>query len=159
MNDDALPRLPHLRRPWDQLAGCMWLPRFVDKARLHLAGELPADFQKPFCHPLGTDGAFFNHFDLDREEIIGVVRDSAGDDDAVARWFTARPPGTPASIAAWNELAPRLGLPGTVMERSFRWALRHFYGNESADPRVRTVFTGLAWDEGCLDEIPAHCLP
>ena len=51
-----------LRRPADKLADCIWLARFVDKTRLHLAGTLHPDFVFPYAHPVATDGAFFRHF-------------------------------------------------------------------------------------------------
>ncbi len=136
----------------------MWLPRFIDKVRHHLAGTLADDFVRPFCHPLATDGVFLHHFRLEKDAVIAVISD-APDDAAVAAWFTARPEGTADHIAAWNALAPRLGLPGTAMERGFRWALRHYYGGDNPDPRVQTVFAGLAWDEGYLDEMPLPLLP
>ncbi len=31
---------------------------------------------------------------------------------------------------------------------------RRYYGGEAADPRVVSVFTGIAWDEGYLDDWP-----
>ena len=76
-----------LRPPTDTLAGCVWLPRFVDKVRHHLASTLEPDFVRPFCHPLATDGAFLSHFSLEKDEIIEIVRASNGDDAAVERWF------------------------------------------------------------------------
>lgn len=143
-----------LRRPWDTLAGCVWLPRFIDKARLHLAGTLAPDFAAVFGHPLATDGAFFVHFGLAGEDIIAAVRVAGDDDDAVAAWFTAQPGCTPERIAAWNLLAFELGKPGRPMERSFRFARRKYYDGLTSDPRVDSVFAGIAWDEGYLDEMP-----
>jgi len=136
----------------DKLAGCMWLPRFIDKARHHLAGTLDPDFVRPFCHPLATDGAFFAHFGLAKEEIIRVITESKGSDDVVVDWFVRRPQGTPEKIAAWNELAPNIGKEGFPMRRGFLWALKQYYGGAAPDPRVDSVFTAIAFDEGFLDE-------
>lgn len=58
------PRSKTLRHPHDQLADCVWLPRFVHKARQHLADPLPADARRAFGHALATDGAFLVHFRL-----------------------------------------------------------------------------------------------
>ncbi len=140
-----------LRRPADQLAGCMWLARFVDKARHHLAGTLDPDFVQPFCHPLATDGAFFQHFELSKDEILAVVRESNGDDARLAEWFTRRPQGSPERIAAWNELAPKLGKEGYPVRRALLWGLRHYYRSMN-DPRLNSVFTAIAYDEGYLEE-------
>lgn len=141
-----------LRRPTDRLAGCVWLARFTDKARHHQAGTLDPDYVRPFCHPLATDGAFFKHFELDKEEILAVIRESSGDDARVAAWFTRRPQGSPERIAAWNELAPNLGKEGYPVRRGFLWAVERYYGGVK-DPRVNSIFTAIAYDEGFLDEL------
>jgi hypothetical protein len=131
----------------------MWLARFVDKARLHADGKLSDEFEPFFGHRLATDGAFFEHFDFTAEAAVAAVREDASD-DAMARWFLRLPGVTEERIAAWNELGPKLGKPGEVMERAFAFARRKYYGGQSADPRVVSVFTGIAWDEGYLDEYP-----
>ena len=40
------------------------------------------------------------------------------------------------------------------MERAFSYARRKYYGGENAHPGVISVFTGIAWDEGYLDQLP-----
>ena len=40
------------------------------------------------------------------------------------------------------------------MARAFSWARRKYYGGANADPGVVSVFSGIAWDEGYLDEMP-----
>lgn len=142
-----------LRRPAEKLADCVWLPRFVDKVRHHLAGTLDADFVRPFCHPLATDGVFLSHFALKKEEIIEVVRGSGGDDGVVARWFAARPESAPERIAAWNQLAPNIGKEGFPVRRGFLWVMKQYYGGTPPDPRVDSAFTAIAFDEGYLDEV------
>lgn len=140
-----------LRRPTDQLGGCQWLPRFIDKCRLHLAGELPPDYQLPFCHPRATDGAFLAHFGLTQEQALDAVA-GAADDAGVVERLVARGALTPEKIAAWNALAPNLGRPGFPCDKSFAWARRNLYV-ACTDPRVDSVFTAIAWDEGFLDEM------
>ena len=54
-------RLP---RPQDQLAGCVWFPRFAEKARRFLARQLPFTYRVAFGSRLGIDGAFLRHFGL-----------------------------------------------------------------------------------------------
>lgn len=145
--------MPLLRRPSDTLAGCAWLARFVDKTRLHLRGALPPDFVIPYCHPVATDGAFFRHFELTKEEIIAVVAQSDGDDSAVAAWFLGRPAGQGERIEAWNALGPDLGKPGFPVHRGYQFMLKLYYGGQAPDPRVNSVFTAIAFDEGYLDEL------
>ncbi len=140
-----------LRRPLDQLAGCIWLPRLIDKARQHLAGTLPPDFQRAFGHALATDGAFLAHFQLVFADTLTVIKQAASD-DKVARWFLAQPGVNPATITDWNTRAPRFGEPGQPGERAFRFAMKTLYRG-CPDPRVTTAFTAIAWDEGFLNEV------
>ena len=149
---NALP-LPKLRRPTDQLAGCIWLARFVDKTRLHLAGTLHPDFVFPYAHPLATDGAFLRHFGLEKESIIEAIRGAAGHDEAVSAWFLNQPGCTEEKIRAWNELGPHLGQPGYPVHRGFQFVLKTYFGGRVPDPRVNSVFTAIAYDEGFLDEV------
>jgi len=133
----------------------MWLPRLVDKARLHLTESLSEDFKPFFGHALATDGAFLKHFELPLEDCVATTRIHGIDDDAIARWFLDQPGVTPVSIATWNAAAFDLGKPGHAMDRSFRWARRRYYSGAGADESINSVFSGIAWDEGYLDEMPA----
>jgi acyl-coenzyme A thioesterase PaaI-like protein len=129
----------------------MWLPRFIDKARHHLAGTLEAGYQRAFCSPAGADGVFLSHFKLGKGEILEAIQ-REGSDEAIARWFLRRPDSSEGRIAAWNELAPNIGKPGYPLNRTFALGLKSLYAGCS-DPRVDSGFTAIAWDEGFLDEI------
>ena len=135
------------------LAGIVWLPRFVDKARHHLAGSLHPDFSRPFCHPLATDGVFLAHFEIDRNEILWVIADSRGGDEPIGGWFMQRPQCSTERVREWNSLAPNIGKEGYPVRRGFLWVLRHYYGGVAPDPRVDSAFTAIAYDEGYLDEL------
>ncbi len=145
-------------RPTDQLAGCMWLARLTDKIRLKLAGNLAEDFQLPFCHPRATDGLFFAHFGLTKEEIIPAVEASAGDDAKVVEWFLARSADMPEKIAAWNRIAPQMGRPGFPGEGIFAFAKRRVYKGPP-DPRIDSIFLAIAADEGYLEDALAAQTP
>jgi mannose-6-phosphate isomerase-like protein (cupin superfamily) len=140
-----------LRRPSESLAGCIWLPRFVDKCRLHFTGALPPDYEVAFCSPHGVDGVFLAHFGLTAEAVQSAIR-AASTDEEVARWFGAQPGINAEKIRCWNELAPNIGKPGYPGERGFGLARRRFFA-ACTDPRVVSAFTAIAWDEGYLDEI------
>jgi hypothetical protein len=131
----------------------MWLARFSDKARLHLRGELTPDFEPFFGRKIATDGAFFAQFDLVLEDALAALRQDDSD-AAFAMWFLEQPGVTLPKIVEWNALAPHLGKPGQPMERNFRFARAKYYGGPDTDPRVVSIFTGIAWDEECLDEVP-----
>ncbi len=139
-----------LRRPREVLAGCIWLPRFIDKCRLHFAGTLPADYHIAFCSPHGIDGIFLDHFGVAPADAQSAIH-AARTDEEVMQWFCAQPGVTLESIHQWNDLAPNIGKPGHPGERGFAWARRHLFA-ACTDPRVVSGFTAIAWDEGFIDE-------
>ena len=62
--------------PHDQLAGCVWFPRFAEKARRFLAQELPCIYRLAFGNRFGIDGAFLRHFHLTLAQFLVAVRTS-----------------------------------------------------------------------------------
>ena len=72
-NDVIYPRSAR-----EVMAGWAYLPRFVDKIRLHLAGRLHADYQENFAHK-GFDAKWLAAAGLSAEQFIAVVRDSVTD--------------------------------------------------------------------------------
>ena len=135
-----------LRSPYAQLEGCCHLPRFIDKTRLHLAGKLPAEYVTSFCHPRGLDGTFLGHFGLEKETIVEAIR-QRDDEVEIGRWFAATVEEFTERRAAWQRVAPRLGLPGEPMHDVLQWAVKNVY-TECRDPACDTVFKVLDWDEG-----------
>jgi gluconokinase len=59
------------------MAGWSYLPRFIDKIRLHLASKLPADYQPNFCK--GFDGQWLDAAGIKAEELMEVVKHSITD--------------------------------------------------------------------------------
>ncbi|MBI1842885.1 MAG: DUF5069 domain-containing protein [Verrucomicrobia bacterium] len=72
------------RSPRETMSGWPYLPRFVDKVRLHLAGKLHPDYQPNFCQR-GFDAAWLKAAGLTAEQFIDVVR-NAITDGQVADW-------------------------------------------------------------------------
>lgn len=131
-----------LPRPVGRLAGCVWLPRLMFKARQFAAGELPPEFAARFCHPTGVDGQFLAFFQLTREEILAV---SGKDDADVAEWFLSA--GERSSrIAEWNHVAVNLGRPGFPMAERLPVALEVAYPHV-AHRNLQTVFEVLEADD------------
>ncbi len=128
-------------KPREQLAGCIWLPRILAKARLLQRGELPPDYAARFCHSGGVDGQFLAHFNLTRE---GIIELAAKLDTEAAAWFQAR--FNADQIQKWNHNAVNLGRPGFPMEGRVPVALATTY--KDIDPRgLTTVFEVLEADE------------
>ena len=135
----------HLHRPQDQLAGCVWLPCFADKARLSLNHQLPLLHRLAFGSPFGVDGYFLRHFDLTIDQFLAAVRQSA-DNAALARWFLAHPGASPPRIAEWNRRATVLGAkghPGYLTRHLAKWL---FYPKSVWSP-VGSVFEAIDQDE------------
>lgn len=78
MSDIIYPRSPR-----ETMCGWMHLPRFVDKIRLHLAGELHPDYQANFCK--GFDGLWLEMAGVEAQRFIEVVRNSMTDGE-VCDW-------------------------------------------------------------------------
>lgn len=134
-----------LPRPHDQLAGCVWLPRFAEKARRFLAQQLPLTYRLAFGSRLGIDGAFLRHFDLTASQFLVAVRRSA-DNEALAKWFLSLPAASRERIAEWNRRAALLGAkghPGYLTRHLVKWL---FYPKSVGAP-VNSLFEAIEQDE------------
>ena len=78
-----MDKIIYPRSPRETMAGWTYLPRFVDKIRLHLAGKLHPDYQDNFAK--GFDAKWLNAAGLTAEQFINVVRNSITDGE-VADW-------------------------------------------------------------------------
>jgi len=72
MNEIVYPRSPR-----EVMDGWVYLPRFIDKIRLHLAGKLHPDYQENFTK--GFDGAWLKAAGVSADQFIEVVRNSITD--------------------------------------------------------------------------------
>jgi len=83
------------------MAGWVYLPRFVDKIRLHLAGKLAPDYQDNFTK--GFDDAWLKAAGLSAEQFIGVVKNTITDGE-VCDWVAKNVQKTEAEKAAFRDL-------------------------------------------------------
>jgi hypothetical protein len=138
-------RIMKLRHPNEQIAGCCWLPRMADKARAYLAGEMPFLYRVAFGSRVGVDGFFLRYFSLSRPEFLEAIRNSH-DDASLEAWFTSQPSVTLTSVAAWNRLAPTLGMkghPAYLTRHVVKWVL---YPRSVSKP-VTSLFEAIEQDE------------
>lgn len=111
------------------MGGWCYLPRFIDKIRLHLAGQLSADYAGNFAYK-GFDAEWLKSAGLTAEAFIEVVKNSLTDGQ-VCDWVRQHVTKTPADQARFNE-----------------WLINR--GREENDPalrerlRTRKVEAGLA---------------
>ncbi|MBL9138477.1 MAG: DUF5069 domain-containing protein [Verrucomicrobiales bacterium] len=71
------------RSPRETMCGWAYLPRLIDKVRLHLAGKLHSDYQANFGK--GFDGLWLERAGLTLEQFVDVVRGTITDGQ-VADW-------------------------------------------------------------------------
>ncbi len=95
MSDLIYPRSPR-----EAMAGWSYLPRYVDKIRLHLAGKLHPDYQDNFGK--GFDGKWLTAAGVTHEQMIEVVRDSITDGE-VCDWVRTHVKRTDAEKAAHRD--------------------------------------------------------
>ena len=90
----------------ERMCGWVYLPRFVDKIRLHLAGRLHADYQENFTK--GFDGAWLKAAGLTADAFIPVVKNSIIDGQ-VADWVAKNVKKTEAEKKAFNDFVLNRG--------------------------------------------------
>jgi hypothetical protein len=91
MNNIIYPRSPR-----ETMDGWSYLPRYLDKIRLHLAGKLHADYQENFGQ--GFDGLWLKYAGVTHEQMIEVVKKSITDGE-VCDWVRKNVKKSPAEKA------------------------------------------------------------
>jgi hypothetical protein len=91
------------------MCGWVYLPRFVDKIRLHLAGKLHKDYQENFTK--GFDGIWLKAAGLKAEDFIEVVRNTITDGQ-VADWVAKNVKKTDAEKKSFNDFVLNRGRDG-----------------------------------------------
>jgi hypothetical protein len=85
--------------------GWRYLPRYIDKIRLHLAGKLHADYQENLGK--GFDGMWLKAAGVTHEQMIDVVKNSLTDGQ-VCDWVRQNVKKSPADKAAhWQDMSSR----------------------------------------------------
>ena len=78
----------------------MYLPRYIDKIRLHLAGKLHSDYTENLGK--GFDGMWLKAAGLTHDKMVEVVKNSITDGE-VCDWVRQNVKRTPAEKAAHRE--------------------------------------------------------
>jgi hypothetical protein len=101
-----MEKIIYPRSPREMMSGWVYLPRFVDKIRLHLAGKLHADYQENFTK--GFDGAWLKAAGLSAEKFLEVVKNSVTDGE-VADWVAKNVRKSEADKAAFRDFVLNRG--------------------------------------------------
>jgi Domain of unknown function (DUF5069) len=95
----------HPRSPRETMDGWKYLPRYIDKIRLHLAGKLHADYQENLGK--GFDGMWLKAAGVTHAQMVEVVKHSITDGE-VCDWVRQNVKRTPAEKAAhWQDVFSR----------------------------------------------------
>ena len=78
-----MSELIYPRSPRETMDGWSYLPRYIDKIRLHLAGKLHSDYQENFGK--GFDGMWLKAAGVAHEQMIAIVKKSVTDGE-VCDW-------------------------------------------------------------------------
>ena len=93
----AMSEIIYPRSPRETMDGWSYLPRYVDKIRLHLAGKLPADYWENLGK--GFDAMWLKHAGVNHEQFMAVVKKTITDGE-VCDWVRQNVKKSPAEKAA-----------------------------------------------------------
>jgi gluconokinase len=99
------------------MAGWVYLPRFIDKIRLHLAGKLAPDYQENLTK--GFDGAWLKAAGLSAEQFVAVVKNTLTDGE-VCDWVREHVRKTEAEKAAFADFLLNRGREGEDLQARLR---------------------------------------
>lgn len=94
------------RSPRETMHGWAYVPRFIDKIRLHLAGKLAADYQNNFTK--GFDGVWLEAAGLSAEQFIAVVKNTVSDGE-VCDWLRQNVKSSEAVKTKFNQFVLQRG--------------------------------------------------
>jgi hypothetical protein len=97
----------------EMMCGWVYLPRFIDKIRLHLAGKLHADYQENFTK--GFDGAWLKAAGVPADLFLQVVKNTITDGQ-VADWVAKNVKKTDAEKKAFNDFVLNRGREDEAMK-------------------------------------------
>lgn len=101
----AMSEIIYPRSPRETMAGWHFLPRYLDKVRLHLAGKLHSDYTGNFGK--GFDGFWLKAAGVSHEQFIEVVRNTVTDGQ-VCDWVSQHVKRTPEQKEAhWQDVLSR----------------------------------------------------
>jgi hypothetical protein len=97
------------RSPREVMHGWSYLPRYIDKIRLHLASKLHSDYQENLGK--GFDAMWLKYAGVTHEQMLQVVKNSPTDGE-ICDWVRRNVKKTPAEKA--THLQDMLGRPLTT---------------------------------------------
>jgi hypothetical protein len=100
-----MSKIIYPRSPRETMDGWSYLPRYIDKIRLHLAGKLHSDYTEDFGK--GFDGMWLKAAGVTHDQMIEVLKNSVTDGE-VCDWVHRNVKKSPAEKAAhWQDVLSR----------------------------------------------------
>ncbi len=135
--------VPHLRSPHVQTGGIVYFARMLDKARLHAAGQLPADYQPNLGGGFDARCVDFLHVKYD-ELIARALRDHRDEETLEWAFGQGRRP-TEQEIEVWNGFMTKRGWNDDITPM-LRRRLKEGGFEDRTD--IETMFEYIDLDEG-----------
>jgi hypothetical protein len=124
--------------------GWVYLPRYIDKIRLHLAGKLHPEYHENFGK--NSDALWLKAAGVSHEQMIEVVRGTLTDGE-VCDWVRTHIKKTPAEKEMHRRMIVHFPTPGNAEEEAFFEKRKAAYGlGHRADIKTRADM--LDADEG-----------
>ena len=123
--------------------GLLHLPRFIAKARKHLAGELPKSYQKNFCR--GFDRFLCMHLGIDPKDVVEAVLQAGDDEDLLDELLDQLFP-EDLQVVKWNREVVHKGQ--TEAGRDFLAESLTNMGTPEMIGKVDSVMDMIDFDEG-----------
>jgi len=131
------------RSPRDTVRGIVYIPRMLEKIRLHAAGELPADYQENLGG--GFDGRACAFLGVPYEEWVARVK-QGGSDEEIADWaFRRGHQPNEEQIEIWNAFMEKRGWRDVAGERL---VMRKGESGFASRDDIMTFFDYIDADEG-----------
>lgn len=132
-----------LRSPHVKVGGIYYIPRMLDKIRLHAAAQLPAEYHANLGG--GFDGRVLTFLWIEYPALVDRVK-QGGSDEEILTWAVAqgRQP-SPEEIEIWNEFMRKRGWND---EASERLDMRKKESGFSGRADIVTFFDYIDLDEG-----------
>ena len=136
----------YLRSPREVMCGWPHLPRYIDKIRLHLAGQLPPEYEELFGEQ--SDRRWLEAAGLTHEQMVAVVRGTLTDGQ-VCEWVRVHVVRTDEEKARAADAILRYPLPGDQAGRARFEARKRDYGLAARED-IQTRADLIDADEGRL---------
>jgi gluconokinase len=135
--------VPNLRSPYAQAGGIFYVPRMLDKIRLHAAGQLPPEYHNNLGG--GFDERALHFLWIEYAALVDRVK-QGGADEEILEWAfeQGRKPGE-EEIEIWNDFMRKRGWSDGATERL---AMRKREGGLEKRDDVQTFFDYIDADEG-----------